>query len=166
MKTNKLTRSAMLLALTLVFQIGFRQFAQPLVGPLVNMMLLLSTMIVGIPMAIVIGCLTPIIAFLSGIMGVLPLVPMIAVANTIYIVVFGLIIKKKEGILYEAIALALGAGAKFLFLFIAVRTLLPLFIAQVKPPVIAAFSFPQLWTALIGGLLALVIIKLLPKSIQ
>ncbi len=166
MKTNKLTRSAMLLALTLVFQIGFRQFAQPLVGPLVNMMLLLSTMIVGIPMAIIIGCLTPIIAFLAGIMGVFPLVPMIALGNAVYIIVFGLIIEKKEEVPQQVLGLVVSSIGKFLFLYMAVRTLLPLFIPEVKPPIIATFSLPQLWTALIGGALAIIIIKLLPKSIR
>ena len=166
MKTNKLTRSAMLLALTLVFQIGFRQFAQPLVGPLVNMMLLLSTMVVGIPMAIVIGCLTPIIAFLAGIMGVLPLVPIIAIANTIYIVVFGIIIGKREALTQQILGLIASSAGKFLFLYLAVRTILPMFIPVVKPPIIATFSFPQLWTALIGGALAIIIMRFLPKSIR
>ena len=95
MPTNKhnmamtvLTRTAVLLALALVFQIGFTQFAQPAVGPLVNMTLLVAAVVVGSIPAIIIGCLTPLMAFLLGIMPLLPLVPFIMLGNAILIVSF------------------------------------------------------------------------------
>jgi riboflavin transporter FmnP len=99
-------------------------------------------------------------------MGVFPLVPMIALGNAVYIIVFGLIIQKKEEVPQQVLGLVVSSIGKFLFLYMAVRTLLPLFIPEVKPPIIATFSLPQLWTALIGGALAIIIIKLLPKSIR
>ncbi len=162
MQTKMITRTAMLLALTLVFQIGFRQFAQPVVGPLVNMMLLISVLLVGLPSALMIGILTPMIAFVAGIIGVFPLIPMIIAGNMLYILAFGWVRTKLSFKFKDYVSVLLAAVVKFLFLYAAVRTILPLMIVEVKPPVIATFSLPQLYTALIGGVLALIVYNMLP----
>lgn len=162
MQTKMITRTAMLLALTLVFQIGFRQFAQPVVGPLVNMMLLISVLLVGLPSALMIGILTPMIAFIVGIIGLFPLIPMIIAGNMLYILMFGWIRTKLSFKLKDYLSVLLAAVVKFLFLYVAVRTILPLMIVEVKPPVIATFSLPQLYTALFGGVLALIVYNMLP----
>lgn len=164
MQTKMITRTAMLLALTLVFQIGFRQFAQPVVGPLVNMMLIISVMLVGMPSAMMIGILTPLIAFVAGIIGVFPLIPMIIAGNMVYVLVFGIIKEKAAFPLGAPVAVVAASLAKFALLFTAVRTVLPLMIVEVKPPVIATFSLPQLYTALVGGFLALLLYKMLPMG--
>ncbi len=69
-----MVRTALLLALALVFQIGFSQFAQPVVGPLVNMTLFIATITVGTISAIIVGSLTPLVAFMLGIMPLFPVV--------------------------------------------------------------------------------------------
>jgi len=155
---TKLTRTAVLLALALVFQIGLNQFAQPAVGPLVNMTLIIAAIVVGSMPAIVIGCLTPLMAFVLGIMPLLPLVPFVMVGNAILVISFNLtrkIIPKFGNIVGVIVA----AFLKFGFLAISIRYLVTLFVENVKPPMIAAFSLPQLYTALIGGALAILIVK-------
>lgn len=155
-----LTRTSVLLALALVFQIGFTQFAQPVVGPLVNMTLLIAAVVVGSLPAIVIGCLTPLMAFVLGIMPLLPLVPFIMLGNMLLILSFNLIRRAlpKYGEIYGVIVAAL---LKFAFLAVSIRYLVTFFMEKVPPKIIAAFSLPQLYTALIGGFLAIIIVKYL-----
>jgi len=155
-----LTRTAVLLALALVFQIGFTQFAQPAVGPLVNMTLLIAAVVVGSMPAIVIGCLTPLMAFVLGIMPLLPIVPFIMVGNIILILSFNLTRKAlpKYG---DIVGVIVAALLKFAFLAIAIRYFVTYFIAKVPPKLVTAFSLPQLYTALIGGFLAIIIVKYL-----
>ena len=60
------TRTAILLALTLAFQM--LKLPQPMTGPAVNAMLFISTAAVGIWGGVIIGALTPWIAFINGIL--------------------------------------------------------------------------------------------------
>ena len=163
MDTKKLVRSSLLLALALIFQIGFRQFAQPLVGPLVNMTLILTVLIVGPTSGIMVGTFTPIIAFIAGIIAVLPLIPIIIIGNGLLVIVFYFFNSKLSFKKKSLISLILAAFIKFLFLAFSVRTILPLFIPKVPPVLIATFSLPQLYTALIGGILALAIYPLIKR---
>lgn len=155
-----LTRTSVLLALALVFQIGFTQFAQPVVGPLVNMTLLIAAVVVGSLPAIIIGCLTPIMAFVLGIMPLLPLVPFIMLGNTLLILSFNLIRRAlpKYG---DIVGVIVAALLKYAFLAVSIRYLVTFFMEKVPPKIIAAFSLPQLYTALIGGFLAIIIVKYL-----
>ncbi|MFZ7131853.1 MAG: ECF transporter S component [Eubacteriales bacterium] len=166
MNTNKLVRTALLLALALLFQIGFLQIAQPLVGPLVNMTLILATLIVGAASGIFIGIITPVVAFAMGIIGIAPLIPLIIIGNTLWVVIFYIfndMIKVKGNKWMGIIA---GAFVKFSFLAISVRTVLTIFMPKVPPAVIATFTLPQLYTAFLGGTIALLIYPLLKKGIK
>ncbi|MGI6486166.1 MAG: hypothetical protein ACOX15_07705 [Tepidanaerobacteraceae bacterium] len=69
-----ITRTAILLAITLAFQM--LGFPQVVTGPAVNGMLLISGTYVGGIGAVIIGLLTPFIAFMRGILAP-PLAPMI-----------------------------------------------------------------------------------------
>ncbi len=160
-----LTRTAVLLALALVFQIGFIQFAQPAVGPLVNMTLLIAAVVVGSTPAIIIGCLTPLMAFLLGIMPLLPVVPFIMVGNAILILSFNLTrnVFRKYG---DIIGVIVAALLKFAFLAISIRYFVTYFIEKVPPKMVTAFTIPQLYTALIGGFLAIVIVKYLSNVLK
>jgi len=156
MNTKKLVRTSLLLALALVFQIGFREFAQPLVGPLVNMTLILSVLMIGPTSGVIIGSLTPIIAFIMGIIGLAPLIPIIVIGNILFVLSF--YITNKMNIKFtNLISVIIAALVKFSTLALAVRMILPLFIPKVPPAIIATFTFPQLYTAIIGGILAIII---------
>lgn len=163
--TSYLTRTGLLLALALVFQIGFRAFAQPAVGPLVNMILIISGGLVGTLSGIIVGCLTPLIAFFVGIMPKFPLIPFIMVGNALLVIVFNYIRNKipEWGAYLGFIA---AAFVKYVWLAFSVRYLVKLFMPKVPAKLIVALSLPQLYTALIGGLLAVLIMKILPKNIS
>lgn len=163
-----LTRTAMLLALALVFQLGFNGFAQPLVGPLVNMTLLVSAGLVGTISGILVGCLTPVVALMVGIIKLPPLVPIIIVGNALLVIVFNLIKGKLSNTndnLGWGTALVAAAIAKYAFLTLSVQYVLPLIIPKVPPKLIAMFGLSQLYTALLGGFIAVIIIKLINNTV-
>ncbi|WP_207644732.1 ECF transporter S component [Caloranaerobacter ferrireducens] len=159
-----LTRTGLMLALALVFQIGFRAFAQPAVGPLVNMVLIMSGALVGTLSGIIVGCLTPLIAFFVGIMPKFPLIPFIMIGNALLVIIFNYI-RNKTSKWGDYLGLIGAAFVKFVWLAFSVRYLVKLFMPKVPAKLIVALSLPQLYTALIGGFLAVLIIKMLPKNI-
>ncbi|SHJ85372.1 hypothetical protein SAMN02745227_00873 [Anaerobranca californiensis DSM 14826] len=154
-----ITRTAIFLALALVFQIYFRTFAQPVVGPLVNFVLFLTTMLVGITSAIIVGSLTPLIAFSFGIMPLFPVVPFIMVGNILMVAIYYFISKNSPGYLSTFLGVLAAAFGKFLFLALAIRYVAPLFLPQVPPPIVQALSLPQFYTALTGGILSILVAK-------
>lgn len=156
-----LTRTAILLAITLAFQmLGFPQMVT---GPAVNAMLLLSGTYVGGLGAVIIGMLTPLIAFVRGILAppLAPMIPFIMLGNAILVIVYvtsrG---KLGKGFAGSGIGLVVGAIAKFLVLSSAVR-----FIVSVPPPVAKAMQIPQLYTAILGGVVAIIVEKVLDAAI-
>ncbi len=165
MKTRQIVMTGMMLALALVFQIGFRQFAQPLVGPLVNMTLILTTLYVGASSGVLVGIITPVIALMMGIIGMPLLVPFIAIGNCLLVVAFDGTNKLLGKIAWKHIpAVAAGAIFKFIFLYIGVRYLLSLFIPKVPAPLLSTFGIAQLYTALVGGSVAIILYRLIPSS--
>jgi len=149
-----LTKLAILLALTLAFQM--LGLPQPITGPAVNAMLILSTLIMGPAGAAIIGMLTPVIAFLRGILAAPlgPAIPFIVLGNWAYIFTFAGLRKVNQ-----YLALVIAAVLKLLILAGAVR-----FLLSVPPPVARALQFPQLVTALAGGLVALLVWAGLQKT--
>lgn len=160
--TEFITRTAILLALALVFQIGLKGIGQPIVGPLINFVLIISVYTVGTLSGIIVGSLTPFIAFIFGIMGFFPVVPVIIVGNIVYVFFFSFFRERftRGG---DVLGIILASFIKYIFLALTVKYIVVLF-ANVPPKVIAAFSIPQLYNALIGGALALLVKAFLPKS--
>jgi hypothetical protein len=141
------------------------------VGPLVNMTLFLATALVGVPAGILVGCCTPVAAFALGIMPFLPVLPVVAIGNVILVLLFGLVrrladngkpVKASWTDIPAVLAAALG---KFAALALAIRFFVPLFMPKVPLKLVEAFSLPQLLTALIGGAVALLLLRFLPASI-
>jgi len=161
--TKKLVQTGLMLALALVFQIGFASFAQIAVGPLVNMVLFITAIMVSPISAIFVGVLTPLVAFLVGIMPLFPLVPVIAIGNTLLVIIFSLFYFQKKLAFGAYIGLVVSALVKFGFLAMAVRVIVPMFVLKVPPVLVTALSFNQFITAIVGGVLALVIVKAINK---
>lgn len=149
-----ISRTAILLAIALVFQMG--GFPQFITGPLVNTVLYLATMIVGWQGGILIGIFTPVIAAMRGILPppLAPLIPFIALGNAILVILF-FWLKSKNKIFGIIIA----SLVKFLVLVSAVKLLV-----QVPPAIAQMMSFPQLVTALAGGFIALIIINIFKRA--
>ncbi|MFW6308716.1 MAG: ECF transporter S component [bacterium] len=150
-RTQWLTRTAIMLAIALVFQLGgFHQF---ITGPVVNMVLYFSALVLGAGSGVVIGLLTPLIAFLVGILKapLVLIIPFIMAGNALLVIIFYLL--KEKSIFLGVIVASL---AKFLLLGGAVRL-----IVDVPEKVGQAFFYPQLVTALAGGVLAWIVYKIM-----
>lgn len=152
MNAKFITRTAILLALTLIFQ--FLKLPQLITGSIVNAMLLIAAGTVSIWSGITIGLLTPVIAFLTGIMGFPLMIPFIMAGNALYVMLFA--IQKNK-----TIGMIAGATLKFIWLALSVKYIIQLFGIKVPLKIVQAFTLPQLITAIIGGILAIIIIALL-----
>ncbi len=133
---------------------------QYIAGPAVNFTLIIATYVLGTVGGVVVGCFTPWIAFASGLMPVAFLPPIIMVGNAIYTLMFGLL--KSYGMKGKITGVIVGALLKYFFLSYAVTHLV-----KAPPKLIQMLSLPQLFTALIGGAVALAVIKTghIPKDV-
>ena len=167
MSTKFVTRTAILLALTIVFQtmgrvIPLGQFNQFITGSLVNACLIIAAASGGLWGGGIIAVLAPFGAILTGAAIPLPFAPFIAIGNFILVLLFVLFKNK------HIAGITAGAILKFGFLFAAIN----LFVGWMKIPspksviMVTAFSWPQLVTALIGGAIALVVIRALGKTLE
>lgn len=138
-----LTRLALLLALTLAIQ-AFRLPAV-VTGPLVNFMLILTTILVGTMGGVFVGLITPWIALLAGILAapLAPAVPFIMAGNAVYCLISGLLMKTKTGLWLAVIPASM---VKFFVIGGAAAYLL-----ELPAPLTQVLLFPQLINALIGG---------------
>ena len=164
-KTLFLARLAILIAFTLVIQMA--GLPQPVTGPLVNALLLITAAILGGLSGVALGCMTPLVALLRGQLPpvLAPMVPFIAAANALLVFVFHafFVRKSREWHVYAGIIAA--AVVKYLFLMLSAQVLLPAVFGHDIPAVfIIAMSTPQLITALVGGLIAAVFIKLIQRA--
>ncbi|MBD3290185.1 ECF transporter S component [candidate division KSB1 bacterium] len=174
-KTLFISRLSLLIALTLIIQLA--GFPQPVTGPLVNAMLLITTAMLGIVSGIILGCMTPLVAVLRGELPpvLAPMIPFIIAGNILLAAAFGLI---KNNASFSAqrllnpvrriglyLAIVVAAIVKYLFLSFSVRLILPLILAHdISDTFIFMMTTPQLVTALIGGALALMIYEILYRA--
>lgn len=176
MRTNKkrilwITRTAIFVALLVVIQAATAPLGITLItGSLVNLILIVSVMTCGLSSGLVVAVISPVIAKLAGIGPLWVLIPFIALGNCILVITWYLVCKRllKEKITGYIIALVTGAAAKFLVLYITiVQMMLPLFLnlpEKQAGAITTAFSLPQLFTALIGGALAILVLPIVKKA--
>jgi len=154
-KLNLLTKASVLLAIAIVFQLV--KMGQYVTGTGINAVLVTAVGTCGLPWAAAIGLLTPALAVLLGVQppATVVLVPFIMAGNILYAALFSIIRKKNEffGVLAAAFA-------KFILLYAAANVI----VAGLPAPIKLAFSFPQLITALAGGIIAIAIMKALKRA--
>lgn len=170
LRVRYLTRTGVLLALAIVFQMMGR-FLGPqnnfIVGPLINAILLVSTAATGVWGGVAISVIAPFVSAFTNkapiAQFILPFSPFIALGNVILVLCFYFLYKKSK-----AAAIASGAIFKFAFLYASVVLFTRLFGVPDKFAKImtALFSWPQLVTAAIGGVLAVIVIRLLRRNIE
>jgi hypothetical protein len=183
MKTNKwlllIVQTALLLALTLIFQTYVRELVPAgiintlVVGSLVNLCLYVASGTVGWRGSTVISVLTPVVAALMGHLPTPVLIPFVAAGNVVLCLAFELIAQKKDTGIAPWIAVGVSAAAKTAVLYalvvwIFVGMMLP---GTGLPSKIGAvlslnFSWPQLVTALIGGIVAMPVISAVKKALD
>jgi len=170
-----ITRTAVLIALTVVLQALTLQLGnQFITGSIVNLMLIIAVMTCGLPTGLTVSAFTPVLPTLLGFGPLWPIVPFIAVGNMALVTAWHFIGNQEFLNKYVAngIALIIGAMAKFLVLYFGVVQLaIPyiLGLPEESPVAIAMsfmFSYPQLVTAAIGGVCAIILLPALLKAIK
>jgi len=166
-----ITRTAVFIALTVALQALTLQFGnQFITGSIVNFMLIISVMTCGLPTGLTVALFTPIMPTLLGFGPVWPVVPFIIAGNMALIVLWHFIGNREiiNNYVAHAIAMVAGAVAKFLVLFIGVVQIVVPYILQLPEGNIMSvlFSYPQLITASIGGVCAIIVLPVLQKAIK
>ena len=171
-KTHWITQTAILLALLVVIHYVTASFANPFItGSAVNMTLIISVMLCGLSTGITVAAVSPVIARLIGIGPLWSLIPFIMAGNVALVFTWHIVVKKTRirGKLAYAVALIAAAVFKFFVLFVSiVKIAVPLFLklpeTQAKT-VSGMFSFSQIITASVGGVIAILILPALRKAL-
>ncbi len=172
-----ITETAIMLALLVTLQALTKGFGQLVTGSCVNTVLAVSALIGGLSCGLTVALVSPILAFLLGIAPMALTVPAIMVGNAVFVVLPVLIARDGKSIVRQVAAWLCGAAAKFAALYLIVVTLIcgvlsPALLeaGTMKPPMLkalpATFGIAQLFTALIGGGVALLIVPILRKALH
>lgn len=170
-KTLWITRTAMLIALLLVLQSVTKSWGQYVTGSCVNAVLAVAALVAGMGSAAVVALVSPFAAFLLGIgPQLLPIIPAIALGNLVYVAVLWAITRKHKLMSGRGIVAWLTASVcKFATLYLVVVKLLCNVLTLKEQQIAtftAMFSWPQLVTALIGGVAALLVASGVRKAIR
>ena len=177
-KIRWITETAIMLALLVTLQALTKPMGQLVTGSCVNAVLAVSALVGGLGCGLTVALISPVLAFLLGIAPQILTVPAIMVGNTVYVVLLSLLADKTgKNLVKQIVAWAVAAAAKFAALYLVVVKIIcgvmaPTLLAAgtLKEPMLkvlpATFSWPQLFTALIGGPVALAIVPVLRKALH
>ncbi len=140
---------------------------QIITGSIINAILILSTVLIGIRSAVLISLFPSVIALSSGLLPAMlaPVVPFIMIGNILLVITFDFFWNNSENKKIAYISgIIFGAIFKFLFLYLSVNIIVKLLVKQeLIVKVAKMMSLMQLTTALVGGVLALIILKMFKK---
>jgi len=161
-RSTILTRTALLLALALVFQSLRFMIPIPiflstfLIGSLVNACLLIAVDTVGVQSALLIALVMPIVAYFQQLLPLPIFIIPVALGNAIYIGMFA--IGKKWNWWLQ---LGVAASSKMVFMYATFSWLLTLIAipAKLATGLMLVMSWPQFVTGVIGGILFSIIKK-------
>ena len=177
-KIRWITETAVMLALLVSLQALTKPMGQLVTGSCVNAVLAIATLVGGLGCGLTVALVSPVLAFLLGIAPQILTVPAIMAGNSVYALLLHYLADPAgKNLGRQAAAWIVAAFAKFAALYLLVAKLIcgvlsgSLIEAGVmKPPMVqalpATFSWPQLFTALIGGAVALVIVPVLKKALH
>lgn len=177
-KIRWIAETAVMLALLVALQALTANLGQLVTGSCVNAVLAVSVLMSGPASGVVVALISPVLAYLLGIAPQILAVPAIMVGNTVYVLLLHFL-SNKTGKLdqRQVAALVVSAAAKFAVLYLIVVKIVCgvassalMAAGTLTEPMIAAltakFSWPQLFTALIGGAVALVITPMIRKALK
>ena len=177
-KIRWITETAVMLALLVSLQALTKPMGQLVTGSCVNAVLAVSALVGGLSCGLTVALISPVLAFLLGIAPQILTVPAIMVGNSVFVVLLSLLSDKSgRNIAKQIIAWLVSAAAKFASLYAIVVWLICGVLSEsllasgvMKAPMLkalpATFSWPQLFTALIGGAVALLIVPVLRKALH
>ena len=178
-----LTQTAVMLALLVALQALTKPLGQLVTGSCVNAVLAITVLVVGLSGGITVALISPVCAFLLGIAPNFITVLPIMLGNVCYVLILHLILGRSMMPLWkQPAALIAAAGVKFGVLYIlVVKVICGLAsgallgkkignIVVLAPPMLkmlpTMFAWPQLFTALIGGAVAILIAPILRKALH
>lgn len=174
-RTKQIVQTALFLAIAIVAQLlgtlmgGAGSIGQILTGSIVNMCLVLAVSMIGLIPALAISVLSPVLAFVFGVMKFPFAIPVVIIGNAIYVVLIKIIFKSVSETkmpvqkIIEIIGVIVSAVVKALAMWSLAKYVLMMF-TKVPAPLIASFSFPQAITGTIGGIIAIVVYAILKKT--
>ena len=177
-KIRWITETAVMLALLVSLQALTKPMGQLVTGSCVNTVLAVSALVGGLGCGVTVALISPVLAFLLGIAPQILTVPAIMVGNSVFVILLALLADKTgKNALKQIVAWITAAVAKFAALYAIVVLLICGVLSEsllaagvMKAPMLkalpATFSWPQLFTALIGGAVALVIVPVLRKALH
>ncbi len=139
-----------LIAVSVAAPIFIKQ--QLIAGTIVNATLIIGTVVLSTRDGLLIGLMPSSIALAAGLLSpvLAPMIPFIIVSNTVLVLTFAYFKR-----LNFWLGVGLAATFKFAFLYCTSTFVIGLLVNQTLAPVIAQMmSWPQLFTALAGGLVA------------
>lgn len=168
------TRTALLLAVAILFQFLGKYlgtYNNFIVGPVVNAVLLIATEIVGIFSGIFISIAAPLVSALTNKAAIAPVIlafsPFIMAGNAVYVVIYALLNKSKT-LTSRSLAAGVGSVVKFLLLYGSVLafTRLMSINEKIAAVLVGLFGWPQLVTAIIGSIVAILVIPVLKRTVK
>ncbi|MDR1736830.1 MAG: hypothetical protein LBR85_08205 [Oscillospiraceae bacterium] len=167
-----IARTAIFIALLIALQFATAPLGQLVTGSLVNLLLIVSVMTCGLASGLCVAAISPVMAKLMGIGPLWELIPFVILGNAALVLVWHFIGNRNMGrkIVAHIAALVCAAVTKFVVLYLGIVVVaVPLFLKLPQPQVekiSGMFSLPQLFTATVGGALAVVILPVLKKAIR
>ena len=173
-----ITETAIMLALLVTLQALTKPMGQLVTGSCVNAVLAVSALVGGLSCGLTVAVISPVLAYLLGIAPQILTVPAIMVGNAVYVVLLSVLADKTgKNIVKQVTAWVAAAAAKFAALYAIVVLLICGVLSEsllasgvMRVPMLKAlpstFSWPQLFTALIGGAVALLIVPVLHKALH
>ncbi len=172
------TETSVMLALLVTLQALTKPMGQLVTGSCVNAVLAVSALVGGLGCGTTVAVISPVLAYLLGIAPQILTVPAIMAGNAVYVVLLRVLADKTgKNIVKQVTAWVAAAAAKFAALYAIVVLLICGVLSEsllasgvMKAPMLkalpATFSWPQLFTALIGGAVALLIVPVLRKALH
>ena len=173
-----ITETAVMLALLVTLQALTKSMGQLVTGSCVNAVLAVAALVGGLSCGLTVALCSPVLAYLLGIAPQILTVPAIMVGNCVFVAALALLADKRgKNLVKQIIAWLVAAAAKFATLYAVVVWLICGVLSEsllaagvMKPPMLkllpTMFSWPQLFTALIGGAVALLMTPVLRKALR
>lgn len=168
-----ITRTAVCIALLIALQAATAPLGNTLVtGTAVNMVLVVSVMVCGLSSGLCVALISPVFAKLIGIGPLWEIIPFIALGNAVLVLLWHLIgnARFKNRLTGYLAALPVAAAAKYATLYFSVvKFALGVLLSLPAPQagvVSQMFSLPQLYTALMGGGVAIFVLIPLKKALK
>lgn len=152
---------------SLIFLIPALVHQQFLTGPIINALLILSLLNLGKDKAFFLSLIPSSVALANGLLPVAlaPMVPFIMISNCLYLLIFAKFYQSKASLSKNFLTVLLAAFGKSLFLFLISKLIMEgLLTAPLSTRIASMMSWPQMWTATVGGILALFLQKNLEKA--